>query len=167
MMYGWSPAKLPVVYVAVIAASFAVVDGIGVPRCFVNRIIKPFGVDVDNILEHASAKGFIHRCRETRDMAITVPAVSAALADCSSVCFWRSSLIRCRNSHALLHTCPRCPCTWSYKLVHLWNPWWQRYGGLSACYPSCPNSNPSVVGSGVPVDPLNSLMHPLVRISFI
>ena len=52
--------SLPVVCVAVLAVSFAAVDGIGV-RCFVTPIIKPFGQIVFNILEHVSVRWFCHR----------------------------------------------------------------------------------------------------------
>jgi hypothetical protein len=41
---------LPVECVAVLAVSFAAVDGISVPRCFVTPIIKPFGQVVFKIL---------------------------------------------------------------------------------------------------------------------
>jgi len=75
--------SLPVVCVAVLAASFAAIDGIGVPRCFVTPIIKPFGQIVFNILEHTSVRRFHHRSWETREIDISVPAVPAVLSDCS------------------------------------------------------------------------------------
>ena len=53
--------SLPVVWVAVLADSFAAVDGISVPRCFDTPIIKPFGKIVVNIFEHTSVKWFCYR----------------------------------------------------------------------------------------------------------
>ena len=67
----------------VLATSFAAVDGIGVPRCFVTLIIKPFSQIVFNILEHTSVRRFHHRSWETREIDISVPAVPAVLSDCS------------------------------------------------------------------------------------
>jgi hypothetical protein len=65
--------SLPDVCDAVLAARFAAVDEIGVPRCFVMPIIKPFVQIVANILEHTSIKWFCHRCSGTRDIIIFVP----------------------------------------------------------------------------------------------
>jgi hypothetical protein len=97
--------SLPDVCVAVLAASFAAADGIGVPRCFVTPIIKPFGQIVANILEHASVRWFYHRSSGTRDIVITAPAVPAVWSDCSSEWFWRSPLIHYPNHRALEPTC--------------------------------------------------------------
>jgi len=53
--------SLPTAFVAVLAVSFADVDGIGVPHCFMTPIIKPLGQVVPNILEQASVRWFCHR----------------------------------------------------------------------------------------------------------
>jgi hypothetical protein len=102
----------------------------------VTPIINPFGKIVANILEHTSVKWFCHRSSGTRDIVISVPTAPAVRSDCSSKWFWRSPLIHCPNHEALEPTCSWHPCTWSHKLVRLWNPRWPRYWGRSVATPA-------------------------------
>lgn len=141
---------LPVVCVAVLAASFPAVDEIGVPSCLVVLIMKLFGRIVGNILEHASVKWFIHMSCKIIDIIITVPSVPAVQSDCRSELFWRSLLFHCPNRQDLEPTYSWHTWTWSHKLFGLFNPWWPSYRCGSVCHPQCPNSSPTCSYSLVP-----------------